>query len=259
MYKLGVASVSFRALSAEQVIDLATDAGLEVIEWGSDVHAPCKEIEKLDEIVKLQREKNIRCSSYGTYFRLGVHPVEELEEYISAAKRLGTNVLRIWCGNKNYQEMSEAERNRIISEGKKAAKLAEETGVILCMECHSESFTNCVEGAVELMKCVDSPHFKMYWQPNPYGDVCYNSEYARQIAPYVVNLHVFHWEGEVPKQVSLEAGLEAWRQYLSYFNSDAALLLEFMPENKPERLKAEAESLRKAIRDAGGNVDRCRM
>ena len=250
MYKLGVASVSFRALSAEQVIELAVEAELDVIEWGSDIHAPCKETERLEQIVRMQKEKNIRCSSYGTYFRLGVHPIEELEGYISAAKHLGTNVLRIWCGNKNYEEMSEAERSEIIEEGKKAAVIAEAAGVVLCMECHGSTYTNCVGGAVELMKRVDSPCFKMYWQPNPYGDIAYNSEYARQIAPYVVNLHVFHWIGEMPKQVPLEEGLENWRQYLTYFNPDVALLLEFMPDQCPDRLKTEAESLRKLVAEA---------
>jgi len=249
MYKLGVASVSFRTLSAERIIELASDAGLEVIEWGSDVHAPCRENKRLNEIAKKQGEKNIRCSSYGTYFRLGVNAIEELEWYISAAKRLGTNVLRIWCGNKNYQNLSEAEKAAIIAEGKKAAMIAEKLKAVLCLECHENTFTNCVEGALEIMQCVQSPSFRMYWQPNAYGNVCYNREYARRIAPYVVNLHVLYWTGDTPRQESLSKGFKDWIKYLSCFNSDMTLLLEFMPEDNPEHLKKEAMYLRELVRE----------
>ena len=37
----GIVSVTFRALAPEQVIALTKQAGLDGIEWGSDVHVPC--------------------------------------------------------------------------------------------------------------------------------------------------------------------------------------------------------------------------
>ena len=36
----GVCSVTFRALSVEEVAQLAASAGVQAIEWGGDVHVP---------------------------------------------------------------------------------------------------------------------------------------------------------------------------------------------------------------------------
>jgi len=245
MFKPGVVSVSFRALSVEDVIKITKDAGLDAIEWGSDVHAPATEKETLCRIAKLQKEAGLCCSSYGTYFKLGENSTEELISYIEAAKILGTNILRLWCGKKNYEDLTDEEKSFIIDESKKAAEIAEREGVILCMECHRNSFTNCVAGALELMKNVNSPAFRMYWQPSFAVDLKTNMEYARAISPYTVNLHVFYYENG--KACPLELGLSEWSQYLSCFSGDKHLLLEFMPDKKPESLVREAASLIKLI------------
>ncbi len=97
-YKLGLVSVSFRKNSPLEILAAVRDNALCCIEWGSDVHCPP---EKAEEIAKLQHAYGVECCSYGTYFRVGVTPLSELERYISAAKILGTNVLRLWCGDKN--------------------------------------------------------------------------------------------------------------------------------------------------------------
>ncbi len=102
-------------------------AQLSFIEWGSDIHAPCKYTVRLTEIARLQKEYRISCSSYGTYFRLGVNPADELWEYIDAAKILGTNVLRVWCYNKTKADMTQAEHDFLMNECMKAAEMQRKT------------------------------------------------------------------------------------------------------------------------------------
>ena len=245
MYKTGLVSISFRSLSVDEIIDLVKDAGLEAIEWGSDVHAPCDDVENLQRIVEKQRDAGLYCSSYGTYFRLGVDVIEELHDYISAAKMLGTEILRIWCGEKDYDKTDDGEKEYLISQARIAAKIAEEENVILCMECHGGTFVNCVEGAEELMRSVDSPHFRMYWQPGAFQTTAVNAEYASRIAPYVTHLHVFYWQGR--ERFSLADGVQDWKQYLSCFDTDRTLLLEFMPDGRPESVRTETEALMKLI------------
>lgn len=247
MFKPGVVSVSFRSLSAEDVIKITKEAGLEAIEWGSDVHAPATDKEALCRIAKLQKEAGLYCSSYGTYFKLGENSTDELIFYIEAAKILGTNILRLWCGKKNYEEHTDEEKGFIIEESRKAAKIAEREGVILCMECHRSSFTNSIAGALDLMKSVNSSAFRMYWQPSTTADLEANIESARAISPYTVNLHVFYYENRKP--CPLELGLGDWDKYLSCFSGDKHLLLEFMPDKKPESLGCQAASLLKLIKN----------
>ena len=112
-YTLGLVSISFRQHSPKEIIKAVKNAGLACIEWGSDVHAPCKDLERLNEIAALQKEYGISCSSYGTYFRLGDTPIEELTDYINAAKILGTKIIRLWCGTKSGDEMTDAEKSEL--------------------------------------------------------------------------------------------------------------------------------------------------
>lgn len=250
MIKTGVVSVSFRSLSADEVIKCVKDAGLSAIEWGSDVHAPYTDVEKLKHIAAAQKEAGIVCSSYGTYFTLGKDPVEELHGYIAAAKQLGTNILRLWCGNKEYGELTEEERDFMRSEARAAAKIAEEDGAVLCMECHNNSYTATLDGALDLMRATDSKAFRMYWQPSVFEPFEFSAAYAEGIAAYTQNIHVFYYENG--KHLPLECGASDWEKYLEYFDGSQTLLLEFMPDGKPESLATEAKTLNSLAARLGG-------
>ena len=241
MFDAGLVSISFRQLSPEALAVLCRKNQIHWIEWGSDVHAPYNDPQRLSEICKLQTEYDLRCSSYGTYFKLGEHDTAELSGYIRAAKTLGTNILRLWCGSRNFEEMTTAEREHIISECRKAAAIAEREHVILCMECHNRTFTNCMEGAVLLMESVNSPAFQMYWQPNQFRTQEENLAYARRIAKYTRIIHVFNWAGS--NRYPLDGAADLWLRYLSCFDGTQKLLLEFMPDDRPESLSTEANTL----------------
>ena len=86
-YNLGLVSVSFRGHTPAEILTAMQSAGLTCIEWGSDVHCPP---EKAEEIAALQKAYGISCCSYGTYFKLGTTPMEDLLSYLDAAKTLGT-------------------------------------------------------------------------------------------------------------------------------------------------------------------------
>ena len=65
----GLCSVTFRALPAEELVDLAAEAGLESIEWGSDVHARPDGPAGLDHVRKLTEAAGLVVASYGSYYR----------------------------------------------------------------------------------------------------------------------------------------------------------------------------------------------
>lgn len=241
-YKTGLVSISFRGNTCEEILAAMKKAGLTCVEWGSDVHAPKENTAALRQIANWQNAYGIRCCSYGTYFRIGVTPLEELEEYIRAAKVLGTDVLRLWCGNKNSEEYREEEKTELFAVCQKAAEIAKKHAVTLCMECHGGTYTNTEKSALELMREVNHPSFLMYWQPQQFMSVEDNISYAQAISPYVKHIHVFHWIKD--DRFPLEAGAEVWKKYLNVFEKDKHLLLEFMPDNKIETLEHEAAALR---------------
>lgn len=241
--RTGLVSISFRKHSPREILEVMKKAGLAFIEWGSDVHAPAKDTDNLTNLAALQREYGIECSSYGTYFKLGETPISELPSYIAAAKILGTDILRLWCGAKSGADMTEEEQSELIAVCREAATIAEREGVTLCMECHIKTFTERPEDALFLMKEVNSTAFKMYWQPNQFRTAEENIASARLLAPFVNVIHVFNWERDIKKPLR-EAG-EIWKEYLAQFNSSQKLLLEFMPCGTLDELEREAESLRK--------------
>lgn len=241
MLQKGLVSVSFRNLSPEEIISAAAAADLRCIEWGSDVHAPCRDAVKLQEIVQLQKRYGVSCCSYGTYFRLGVTPIAELPDYIAAAGLLGTDILRLWCGSKRSEDCTDAEREYLLDQCRQAAKIAQEAGVTLCLECHMGSYTETKEGALELMQAVNSPAFRMYWQPNQTRSMEENVQYAKVLRDWITHIHVFQWKGD--RRFPLHTGIREWMTYLAEIPGDHMLLLEFMPDDDVASLPAEAAAL----------------
>ncbi len=237
-FKFGLCSVSFRKNTPEEILQTMKEVGLSLIEWGADVHCPPQNAR---QISYLQKRYGIKCCSYGTYFRLGVNSSGELHEYIKAARVLGTDILRLWCGDKNSGDYTEEEKRALFDRCRVAAKIAEAEGVTLCMECHGGTFTDRPESALELMQAVGSEHFRMYWQPNQFRSEEDNVKSAEQLAPYTVNVHVFNWKGNERYPLKEAEGL--WQRYLEKFRGEHTLLLEFMPDDRLESLHSEADAL----------------
>lgn len=244
-YSLGLVSVSFRHHTPKEILEAMNRAGLSFIEWGSDVHAPCDDTERIKKIAELQKEYGIVCSSYGTYFRLGETPIDELENYINAAKILGTDILRLWCGRKKRENMTEEEYERFMSDCEKAATIAENSKVTLCMECHKKTFTEDPDNAVFLMKEINSKNFRMYWQPFQWQSAADNVNNAKIIAPYAEHIHVFNWKED--KKLPLCEAVDEWQEYLKEFSKPRTLLLEFMPNGTLDELETEVRALRKMV------------
>lgn len=242
MHTTGIVSISFRGHSPDEILSAVAASGLDCIEWGSDVHAPREDPVRLAELAAAP----LPCCSYGSYFRLGINPLKELPDYIRAAKALGTDHVRIWAGRKRACDCTAEERRAFAALCAAAAAIAREHGGILCLECHRRSYTETAEGALELMQYVDSPHFRMYWQPNPDISEEDNLQYIRQLRDYITHVHVFHWIAD--QRLPLREGLDVWRRYLLELGGSHHLLLEFMPDDRLESLKAEADALHELIR-----------
>lgn len=244
MFKAGLVSVSFRSLSVEEIIAATKLTNLKHIEWGSDIHAPHSDLQNLRHIADLCEQNGIN-RSYGTYFRFGRDSLEELLPYIQAAKILNAKILRVWCGTKSSNEYTVYELPQLYKDCKAAARLAEEAGVTLGLECHNWTLTDTKESALALMKEVNSPAFKMFWQPNQFKSVQENLEYAKLLAPYVICIHAFNWEGD--NKYPLAFAKETWVNYLRQFSSNLPVLLEFMPDDKIETLSEESKTLQNIL------------
>ena len=246
IYKPGLVSISFRNNTQREILTMMKASNLSYIEWGSDVHAPHRSLGMLSELAQLQAQFGISCCSYGTYFRLGETPTDELEYYISAAKTLGTNTLRLWAGRKCGKDMSISELDKFMDSCWRAVDIAERENVKLCLECHDNSFTERLDDAVMLMENADSDKFRMYWQPFRDRSVEENLEYLTEVESYVEHIHVFNWDAT--SRYPLADGIPAWKKYISVLSRPRTMLLEFMPDNQLATLPTEADALREIIK-----------
>ena len=112
MFKTGLVSISFRKNDVEEIIRKVSEAKLEYVEWGSDVHAPFDNFRAISNINGLSEQYGVKTSSYGTYFKVGRDDPNDIKNYFSAAKSLGTNVLRVWIGLKGSADFSKDEKQR---------------------------------------------------------------------------------------------------------------------------------------------------
>ena len=242
--KTGLTSVSFRKLSAEEVISLAKEAQVDGIEWGSDVHVPETDIALAKEIADKTRAAGLEVISYGSYFFLGAGT--DFLPYIEAAKAMDTRTIRIWGGKKERAELSDDEYAALVEETRAIGRLAEEHGVTVALEYHGHSITATAEDAVGFIKDVNSPAIKLYWQAiigRAHED---NLKDIDVVAPYLVNVHVFNYIDGKQELLETGNGISEWQAYarrIAEIPGERAFMTEFCKGGLPESFLADAKVL----------------
>ena len=246
---LGLVSVTYRKLSPSDIIARAARAGLDCIEWGSDIHVPQTDVDHARRVGNMTREAGMTVSSYGSYYRLGAG--QDFAPYLEAAMALGAPVIRIWAGTQGSDQTDYATRTAWAAEAKEVCRRAAEKGITVAFEYHHGTLTDTADSAVKLMKAIDEPNCRLYWQP----------EFAKsrelllsdldKVAPWVDLCHVFQWNPDHSRR-PLADGRDVWREFLSHVPEweEKPLLLEFVPGDDPDLLNREAQSLREI---AAGN------
>ena len=248
MPTLGLVSVTYRKLTPAEIVPLARDAGLSCIEWGSDIHVPQTDIENARRVGEMTREAGLTVSSYGSYYRLGAG--QDFAPYLAAAVALGAPVIRIWAGTSGTANTTIATLRAWVAEAKTVCRMAAEVGITVAFEYHHGTLTDEGITARLLMKQVDEPNCRLYWQPEFAKPQDLLLSDLELVAPFVDLCHVFTWNSDHSRRPLLD-GEGVWREYLSRIPQweDKPLLLEFVPGDDPALLAREAASLRRIVSD----------
>ena len=244
MMESGIASVSFRGKSVEEILAASAAAGLDGVEWGSDVHVPAGDVSLARDVRRRTEAAGLKVLSYGSYYHLGAQArEEESDRVLASAAALGVRDVRIWGGSKNSAEFSPGGWDSLVAEGRRLAEKASEKGIVLSLECHNHTVTDDWKSAKHYLDAVGSPSMRMYWQPNELKDEAYNLAAARALAPYVTNIHVFSMDGDRHYPLAEHAG--RWEKYLAALDNGAphALILEFLYDDRIESLPQESRTL----------------
>ena len=245
--KTGLTSVTFRKLSADEIISIAVEAGIDGVEWGSDVHVPAGDASLAREIAEKTSNAGLSVLSYGSYFFLGAGM--DFAPYIESCKALGADVIRGWGGKKERWEMTEEEYAEFVSETRKIGEMAAKAGITVAFEYHGRSITATADDALALIGDVNLPNVRLYWQTvigMSYED---NLRDLKKVLPYLVNAHAFRYVDGKQQLIGDMGGLEEWKSYAEEIrrqHPDAALIIEFCKDSSRESFLADARTIREA-------------
>ncbi|MBN2288034.1 MAG: sugar phosphate isomerase/epimerase [Candidatus Glassbacteria bacterium] len=211
--RVGLCTIAFQERPLDEVLELAARVGFDGVEpWGKPDHLPLTSPDdRVLEIRDKVRSLGLEVSHYGCYVRLGdgQEPAEkdrEMDRVISITGMLGTGIARIWAGTKDSEELDERDWRLMVEDGKRFCARAEEAGVLLAMEMHSNSVTNRAAGAARLIELVGSPALRANYQAifGPGGEDFYQR--ARTVGPWVVMVHAQNSRAGEHEQCLIEEG-----------------------------------------------------
>lgn len=186
-FKLGLCSVTFRKKSAEEIVEIAAKADIGFIEWGGDVHV--KNPADAEKVKILCDKKNIKISSYGSYFNSKDYDEDKWIAVCKIAKSMGASSVRIWLGRKNSEETSENEYITLLENTKKMCDIAASYGLLVCPECHDNTFNNNTDAFLQFKKDLQKDNFRTYFQSR-YFRMEYDLDRIDRTLEFTENVHV---------------------------------------------------------------------
>ena len=250
MMKAGLCSVTFRKLSVQEIIELAKGNRLSCIEWGSDIHVPETNLKNAEAVGKLTRAAGLECPSYGTYFKC--REGEDFNNYSLAAEQLGAKTIRVWAGEQDAEQWSQAEYCSFIKRVQSYAELAHTRGQTVAFEFHYGTFNNSAERALQMLQDIGRENVKTYFQPMYWLNVSEEEE-ARanlkaieQFKEKIANVHVYRWRGF--ERFALSEGANDWREYIKAIGN-ANYYLEFVKNDDPLQFQSDSAVLLKLLKE----------
>ncbi|MFC4564369.1 sugar phosphate isomerase/epimerase family protein [Nocardiopsis mangrovi] len=244
----GLVSVTFRALTAEEVVDLTREAGLRTIEWGGDVHVPPGDTGRAREVGDRCRAAGLAVGGYGSYHKAGVTDPAGFPEIVATAVALGAPRVRVWAGTTGSAETGPAQRSRTVADIRRCADLAAQAGIRITVEHHVESLTDDLDSALRMHAEAASPALVPHWQPRESPDVDACLREVTALLPRLESVHAFSWGDDgYTERLPLGDRADLWRPVLGLLAADGArreVLLEFVQDDSPAAFLRDAAALR---------------
>jgi 3-dehydroshikimate dehydratase len=249
----GLVSITFRALTPDEIIRLVVQAGPQPIEWGGDIHVPEGNLERARQVGRSTRDAGLAVSAYGSYYRLGgVDKVASFERTLASAVELGAPTIRVWAGGKGSADALPQERGEIIEDALRISEKAARAGITISLEYHGGTLTDTQESVRSLLNELADPNIQFLWQPPTGESVEMCVDRLNDVLPRMRNVHVFQWWPTHRDRLPLIEGEACWRVYIDIVRKSgrsAEFLLEFVANESPEQFLADATSLRRLLED----------
>ena len=246
MIHSGLVSVTFRQLSAGEIVELVTQAGLEGIEWGGDVHVPHGDTDRAREVYQRTVDAGLVVPSYGSYYRVGHDDSPPFEDVIDSALALRAPIVRVWAGRRGSADADESYWRRVVEDSLRIADMVQQAGLGVAYEYHGNTLTDTNASALRLLQRVDHPALSIYWQSREEGEEEARLEGLRAVLPRLSHVHV-----NTGRRLLAETeGL--WLRRLSLVRGtgrDHYGLIEFVQGDSPDAFWRDAVTLKGILMD----------
>ena len=251
----GLCSITFRSLTADDVIRLASRAGVDGVEWGADVHAPPGGGPAIVALAARSRDAGLEVVSYGSY--LGMAPPGDDDTAVNAvlatASALGSPMVRIWTEFGVTPASSPAERARVTECTAALVDRIVEEGLLAALEFHPGTLTETAASATALLDEVGRPGLRTHWQPDPALPPAAALDELALVTPHLAHLHVFAWgPAGIDDRHALVDGELLWAPALALADRDGAplpdrryALCEYVRGDDPEQFVDDVRALRR--------------
>ncbi len=163
MNKIGFTSTTFRQIkNLGKIVEIAVKIGVNVIEWGGDIHV--KNIEEAKRAKQLCDIANIEISSYGSYYIVGSNDAKYWESVCKIASTMGAKFVRVWLGKKSTSKTSKTELDNLVADLKNMCDVAKNYHLFVTPECHNNTHNDSVEGFLSIANLVQKENFATYFQ-----------------------------------------------------------------------------------------------
>jgi 3-dehydroshikimate dehydratase len=270
MIKTGICSVTLGNLTVEQVLEVVSCTELEGIEWWGSGHVPHGKTSTAERVRDLTLNSGFELSSYGSYYRVGVSEFEGLSfsSVLDTADALGAPTIRVWAGDRNYNQADKSFIQSVMDDSNRIADLAAAKDISITFEYHGGTLTDRNHTARMFAEQIGHPNIFFSWQP-PHG---YSLEHClaglRGLLERLSTIHVYHWTiGSYEKNTlnetvrplkypddffrhPLSDGIDRWEQYfaeVALTGRDHYALLEFVKDDCPENVLKDAATLNRLV------------
>jgi sugar phosphate isomerase/epimerase len=248
MIQGGLVSVTFRALSPGEIVDLVAQAGLACIEWGGDVHVPHGDVACAREVYRRTADAGLTVCSYGSYYRAGTGEPPAFEAVVESALALHAPLVRVWAGRRGSADADAAYWRAVVEDSRRIFALAQEAGLGVAYEYHNNTLTDRNASALRLLHEVaplgpaaePSSGLSSYWQALNGMDEPTRLEGLQAVLPWLSHVHV--QQGRRP----LAEGTEPWLRRLEIVRGtgrDHCALIEFVEDDLQEAFLRDAAAL----------------
>ena len=224
--EIGFTSTSFsQTKNLEKIVKIASESGAECIEWGADIHV--KDVPTAKRVKSLCADAGIGISSYGSYYRVGSQNAQEWKNICEIAHAMGAKSIRVWLGNRDSEVTDEKTYKALVEDGKAICAVAKEYDLIVCPECHDNTFNNNTDAFLKIREDIGCDNFRTYFQSR-YKRMEYDLDRLERTLPYIESVHISYSEQSREQFPKLNPKyIDALLDKINSLNFDGNILVEY--------------------------------